>query len=246
VETKSGVRIHLSGDEDDIPTLLVVFGRRDYGRVPRNAVCIDVGAHIGSFSLYAISSGAAAVYSYEPDPVLYKTLVQNVQDNQMESRVIPFHAAVVGAEAPSVTFYPEGNASGHIDPLPQDDAGISVRALTLTQIVLENQLERVDFIKFDCEGSEYDIIFSTAPEIWSRIERVRLEYHHGRADELKKHFIALGYHLLFASERKLRDHRVGLLGFDRVQPTEAEHAAAEAEATQLKPSDGKRFVSLKG
>jgi hypothetical protein len=73
-ETRSGLRIHLSGDEDDIATLLVVFGRRDYGRVPKDGVVIDVRAHLGSFSLHAIESGAAAVYSYQPDPVLYKTL----------------------------------------------------------------------------------------------------------------------------------------------------------------------------
>src|SRR5205823_2804178 len=51
VETRSGLRIHLSGDEDDMSTLLVVFGRKDYGEIPKNAVVIDVGAHLGSFSL---------------------------------------------------------------------------------------------------------------------------------------------------------------------------------------------------
>ena len=83
LETRSGLRIHLSGDEDDVSTLLVVFGRKDYGRIPRNAICIDVGAHLGSFSLYAISSGAAAVYSYAPDPALYKTLLRNVEANHV-------------------------------------------------------------------------------------------------------------------------------------------------------------------
>lgn len=71
-------------------------------------------------------------------------------------------------------------------------------------------------LKLDCEGSEYDIVFGTAPEIWSRIERVLLEYHFGRADELKKHFDALGYRLAFRREQKGRNGQVGVLAFDRV------------------------------
>ena len=215
LETRSGLRIHLSGDEDDVSTLLVVFGRKDYGRVPRNAICIDVGAHLGSFSLYAVSSGAAAVYSYAPDPALFKTLLRNVQANHLSSQIFPCEAAVVGAESSVVTFYPEGNASGHVNPLPGDNRGIPVKALTLTEIVEGNHLERVDVLKLDCEGGEYDIVFGTAPEIWDRIERVRLEYHFGRADELKKHFNALGYGLAFRTEQKGRNGQVGLLGFDR-------------------------------
>jgi|CZKS01.1.fsa_nt_gi FkbM family methyltransferase len=215
LETRSGLRIHLSGDEDDVSTLLVVFGRRDYGQIPRNAICIDVGAHLGSFSLYAVSSGTAAVYSYEPDSVLYKTLLRNVEDNSLGSQIFACEAAVVGAEASTVTFYPEGNASGHVAPLPGDNRGISVKALTLTEIVEGNHLEKVDVLKLDCEGSEYDIVFGTPPEIWRRIERVRLEYHFGRADELKKHFNLLGYRLAFRTEQKGRNGQVGVLGFDR-------------------------------
>jgi FkbM family methyltransferase len=215
LETRSGLRIHLSGNEDDVSTLLVVFRRRDYGQIPRNAICIDVGAHLGSFSLYAVSSGAAAVYSSEPDPVLYKTRLQSVEDNRLGSQMFLCQAADVGAEASIVTFYHEGNASGHVTPLPGDNSGISVKALTLTEIVEGNKLERVDVLKLDCEGSEYDIVFGTAPEIWRRIERVRLEYQFGRADELKKHFNALGYGLAFRTEQKGRNGQVGVLGFDR-------------------------------
>jgi FkbM family methyltransferase len=233
VDTRSGLHIHLSGDEDDIPTLLVVFGRKDYGRVPKNAVCIDVGAHLGSFSLYAIASGAAAVYSYEPDPILYKTLLQNVQHNHLTSRIVAFQAAVVGLEIASVTFYPEGNAAGHVDPLGDDRGGILVKALTLTQIILDKQLERIDLLKLDCEGSEYEIVFNTAPEIWNRIERVRLEYHRGRADELKRHFSQLGYVLTFSSERKGQNHRVGLLGFDHAGLTTSERSPGGREGNDV-------------
>ena len=215
LETRSGLRIHLSGDEDDVSTLLVVFGRRDYGKIPQHAICIDVGAHLGSFSLYAISSGAASVYSYEPDPVLYKTLVRNVESNHLGSQVFPCRAAVVGAQASTVTFYPEGNASGHLAPLQGDNQGIAVNALTLAEVVERNKLERVDVLKLDCEGSEYDIVFGTPPEIWRRIERVRLEYHFGRADELKRHFNELGYRLAFRTEQKGRNNQVGVLAFDR-------------------------------
>jgi hypothetical protein len=69
---RNGYRIHLTGDEDDIVTLLVVIGRGDYGHVPAGGVIIDVGAHLGAFTLYALMQGAGKVYFYEPDPSLYR------------------------------------------------------------------------------------------------------------------------------------------------------------------------------
>jgi FkbM family methyltransferase len=162
--------------------------------------------------MYAIESGASAVYSYEPDPDLYKTLVRNIDANRLQSKIFAVQAAVVGRQSSVVTFYPEGNASGHIGAKSHDTQGILVHAATLSSIILDRHIETVDVLKLDCEGSEYDIIFNTPAEIWRRVERVRMEYHNGRANELAEYFEGLGFAQV---ANKPRSSQVGLLGFDR-------------------------------
>lgn len=43
--------------------------------------------------------------------------------------------------------------------------------------VLTNDLPSIDLLKMDCEGSEYDIIYHTDPELIRRIGRMVVEVH---------------------------------------------------------------------
>jgi FkbM family methyltransferase len=212
VEMQSGYRIRLTGDVDDLAVLLSIFGRRDYGRIPEGGVVIDIGAHLGSFSLYAMREGAGRVYAYEPDPDLYLTFQTNLRENGLVRQVEANQAAVIGSRAEYVAFCPEGNASGHVGGVPEEGPEIMVRAETLAGIVVKHRIEYVDLLKLDCEGSEYGIIFETPEEIWDRIGSVRLEYHKGRADEIERRFRELGFRL---SRRVNGLPGLGLMWFEK-------------------------------
>jgi len=214
LQMRNGLTIHLSGDPDDVTTILVVLGRRDYGEVPEDGTVIDVGGHLGAFSLYAAQQGARAVYVYEPDATLFEVLGRNVIANHFEGRIHVCHAAVIGHKHSEVTFYPEGNASGHIERRETDlAAGVTVRATTIENIVIEHALERIDLLKLDCEGSEYEIVLNTPQHIWDRIDRIRLEYHHGNRAILVNRLAEAGFRLI--SSRKATGD-VGMLFLDRV------------------------------
>jgi FkbM family methyltransferase len=207
VRTRSGREIRLTGDNDDFVTVLLVFGRRDYGDIPAGGVVVDIGAHLGAFTLYAMAEGADRVYAFEPDPLLCRTLRENVAANGFSRHVIVTEAAVVGQPTAAVRFEREENASGHVARSMEHSnaAGapastIAVRALTLSEILAEHGISCVDLLKIDCEGSEYDIIFAEAPAAWTRVRQVRLEYHLGRADELKSKLRDLGFEIIFESQ----------------------------------------------
>ena len=40
-----------------------------------------------------------------------------------------------------------------------------------------NALERVDLLKMDCEGAEYEILYGTPDRYLERIREIRMEYH---------------------------------------------------------------------
>src|SRR6266508_6011309 len=56
-----------------------------------------------------------------------------------------------------------------------------VKAVSLKDIFDAHAVEQCDFLKLDCEGAEYDILFSLAVDYFRRIKRIAMEYH-GEAD----------------------------------------------------------------
>jgi predicted methyltransferase len=53
--------------------------------IENNDIWLDIGAHIGAFSLRAIKDGASHVYSIEPHPENEKMLMQNMQLNSFSA-----------------------------------------------------------------------------------------------------------------------------------------------------------------
>ena len=56
-------------------TIAVVFVRREYGRLRNLRTIVDIGANMGSFSVYAANSCPEAdIYCYEPVPGNFEVL----------------------------------------------------------------------------------------------------------------------------------------------------------------------------
>jgi hypothetical protein len=53
----------------------------------------------------------------------------------------------------------------------------TVEVITLPQILDMFQLAKIDFLKMDCEGSEYDILYNLDPSIYKKIKVISLEFH---------------------------------------------------------------------
>ncbi|MGZ0171284.1 MAG: FkbM family methyltransferase [Planctomycetales bacterium] len=47
----------------------------------------------------------------------------------------------------------------------------------LASLLDEASFDKVDLLKIDCEGGEYEILDSTSDELLSRIDRVCMEFH---------------------------------------------------------------------
>jgi hypothetical protein len=74
--------------------------------------------------------------------------------------------------------------------------GLEVRCCTLQEIFDRFGLERVNYLKIDCEGAEYDILSETPGSILARVDRVSMEYHEQpghRVEELGECLRAAGF-----------------------------------------------------
>jgi FkbM family methyltransferase len=147
----------------------------------------DVGAHIGAFSaIIATLLPRAVVHAFEPAPDNFAVLQENIRHAGLEPRVRATHAAIGGKAGFFATSdigrSPDArNTGGHsvtgaqvYDSVPSDGRA---SAGMIPFGVLLDQAGHVDLAKIDCEGSEFEILYSLTPEQLARIDAMVGEIH---------------------------------------------------------------------
>lgn len=127
-------------------------------------VVIDIGANCGFFTIKA-ASVASKVIAIDGSPESYSCLVENCKDYD---NVMTLNASILGEDSdPSYLWSKKGN------PL----------RMTLEEVMDLYHLDRIDFIKCDIEGGEYDLFKSLSPETLSKIDRIAIETHDDKLNE---------------------------------------------------------------
>ena len=138
---------------------------------------IDIGAHIGSFSVYA-GRFAERVISFEPDPANYKRLLRNIELNGC-TNVVPVNKGVAGSSGSKILFENKSNSAGHSMLHKSDGLGKTVPCLDLKDIFESENISVCNLMKLDCEGAEFDILMNTPQNIIEKIKLISMEYHRG-------------------------------------------------------------------
>jgi FkbM family methyltransferase len=89
-----------------------------------------------------------------------------------------FHRAVAGANGPVKLYHSEKTGNwGHSISKPISNSFEEVNATTLAEVFVANHIHFVDLIKFNCEGAEFEILFSTAKDFIKKIGLAIILYH---------------------------------------------------------------------
>ena len=128
---------------------------------------IDIGANQGLFTLAARSKFPnAAINCYEPNRELQPVLDFNAQ--QLQSTI--FYEAVT--KEPCKVLLEFGETYLHTQSKHSQDGNITGTAL---KEVIKRAGGRIDILKLDCEGAEWELFEDTAS--WACIRAVTMEYH---------------------------------------------------------------------
>lgn len=143
-----------------------------------NDTVVDIGGHIGMFSVFAAKQcKKGKIYTFEPCNENFKLLKENIMLNNCEN-IIAFKKAVSSENTEKDLFLYEDDYEAHSFFKKNDEAEkITVKTISLTNFLKENNINKIDFLKIDCEGAEYEILYSCNPEIFKKIKVISMEYH---------------------------------------------------------------------
>lgn len=146
------------------------YGQQDF----QGKVVLDIGAHIGSFTVLAAAGGAKKVVACEPGPENFRFLTANTRQYPQVVR----HMVVVWRSdvKDKHMFWAPNKRRSHTSMGGVWDLStrrVQIRTLSLDALI--ESVGQVDLLKIDCEGSEYPILM-TATKL-SQVQKIVGEYH---------------------------------------------------------------------
>ena len=183
VRCRNGVRVAVRAKTSDMYIVsegLAYGAYRALGPILRGGsgqrAVIDLGAHIGVFSLLAArSTHEVRAIAFEPGPDNARLLRRNVALNPVLAPRIEVHEAAAGRRAGTAHWQlDERDPSG--SHLVDDGRGHEVRVVGLRD-VLDAQPLPIACMKIDIEGSEYELLDGSEAADWREVPAVLVELH---------------------------------------------------------------------
>tara|TARA_B110000503_G_C7121858_1_gene402860 strand:- start:761 stop:1750 length:990 start_codon:yes stop_codon:yes gene_type:complete len=157
--------------------------------IKKEDIVVDVGGNFGLFTYFACYKKPSKIYVCEPNPNVFSILeshflnYKNIHlDNCAVSKENGF------ADFALVDLETDYSAKGRNClksncervQLSEKDykKTIKIKTKTFLEFILTNKIHKIDFLKVDCEGGEYDIFTEeNASYIRNNVDKIVVEYH---------------------------------------------------------------------
>ena len=140
--------------------------------------CVDIGSNVGAFSI-PMSNYCEKIISIEPFKENYDYMVSKIEHYGIDN-IIPINKAISpkSGEMVEMRVSSEESTSGDITCSKLDGEGYtslgSVETISLNDII--NEHGEIDYMKVDCEGCEWDLLYN---KDLSKIKMIVIEIHSG-------------------------------------------------------------------
>jgi len=163
----------------------------------RPGTVVDIGAHIGLFSVFAARKlHARRIISVEPDPANFELLSKNISANHVEGATL-LNVAIADESGERRIYNNPSNSGGH-SFYARGASSRPAIAVSLTELFKSSGVSECSLLKMDCEGAEMEILENAPDELLTTISAISLEYHLDaylpkRLQKLQKRMEGLGF-----------------------------------------------------
>lgn len=191
IKVEDGVQFKAHVNTSDALMIWEIWKAKVYddARIPICAgdVVVDMGAHIGGFAVRAARLAQdGQVYAYEASSKNFVLLTENRKLNNLGNLYIE-NSAVSNQRGLMPFYTPSDNRI--LGSLLQNTSSFveTVPTKTFSDIIAEHAINRIDFLKVDVEGAEFDILFADPDKTLSRTRKIVMEFHEFKGDKRSHH-----------------------------------------------------------
>ena len=217
IEHNDGTKMYCPNIINGARHLLQIYHLKNYDPDPigieMGDTVVDIGGWIGGFMVYAANKVGpkGKVFVSEPLPHMLEFCKLNAQANGIDNAIISSEG-IAGEDGervihflsrdPEMGYLPETDGHTHFD----GKARISV--LSLDSFVKHYGIQKIDFLKLNCEGAEGEIFPAISENLWKKIRKIALQIHEDLSpisgDELKSLIVKHGFQIRDESNARTR------------------------------------------
>lgn len=141
--------------------------------IPESGIVIDVGTYKGEYVDLITKRFNCNVFCYEPDPQLYRNLVSRFE---AFPKISISNTAIGNTGVRKLYLSKNGLANSFYPEWAKSKLSIDVTVQLLSSLV--KNLAKVDILKLNCEGAEYEILDDLIENnLLDRFGEILLQFH---------------------------------------------------------------------
>jgi len=137
-------------------------------------VVVDIGGNYGFFSLYAKQFNPSKIITFEPSKNTFSYLINNFRSGLLHQKAVSGKSETKKFSSNSIS-----SASSRLD----DQGEYDVEVIGINEIFGYLSLDKIDYLKIDCEGAEKYIFEEITKESIMKINKIVVEFH---SEEIKE------------------------------------------------------------
>ena len=168
-------------------------------KLEKNDVVVDIGSNLSTFICYALENKASKVYSCEPTSYCLSIINKYFKDND---KVVINDCAISDKNGYTfIDILKEGSGANKISTVDANDKNAyqgchkeKVKTQTFKSFLKNNKIEKIDFLKVDCEGGEIFIFVDENKDFFkNKVHKIAMEYHNEQKDDIIAYLKSLNY-----------------------------------------------------
>ena len=147
-------------------------------KINHKDIIVDIGAHVGYFTLFAAKKATEGkIIAFEPSIESFLGFKENIKINNFKN-IIQEKTAIAKVKGKQTLYVNDEDAiSNTIYKQNKNLNKEEVECISLQDIFEKYELKKIDFLKMDCEGAEYEIIMNAKSSILNKIQKIAMEIH---------------------------------------------------------------------
>jgi len=207
---RNGLRYKLRGGSTDRFILNEVWIHKSYNpkgfEIKSDDIVVDIGAHTGIFTILAsYYAKNGKVYAFEPMKENYELLKENIKLNSAKN--VEAINKAVSNKSGKIKFYvsqTKNKGQNSLFKLDKSQKEEIVEKISFKDFL--RKIPKIDFLKIDCEGAEYEILFSLSKKELEKIKKISMEFHnYGKytGEDLAKFLHKNGFKIKLINDGKM-------------------------------------------